>query len=98
MPGPSGARRDPHICRVPEQLDLLLFPGAEPARHALRGDVLAIDAGDGLREVERSEGPVDCRACGFARIALALACPGDAPADLEIRPAGRKPGAHPSDE
>src|SRR4051812_7584483 len=49
-------------------------------------------------DLEGGERPVDRRARRFAGIAFAPGLPCDAPADLEIRPGGRKPGAYSSDE
>src|SRR3954470_12100763 len=81
-----------------EQLDFLVCHSPEPPRHALRGDVLAIDAVDHPSDLEIRERPVDCRPRRLAGVALALRALCDAPADLEIRPGRRKPRSDPADE
>ena len=81
-----------------EQFDLAVLFGSEPPRHALRCGVLAIDAMDHPLDLERGESPVDRRARRLDGVTLALGFPGDAPADLEIRPGRRKPRPDPADE
>src|SRR3984885_4636095 len=83
---------------MPEQIDLVLLAGAEPPRHGLRGDVFAIDAMDDAVDLEGREHPVDGRARRLDGVAPAAKIAGDAPADLEARPARRKPRPDPSDK
>jgi hypothetical protein len=80
-----------------EQVDLAALCGPEPARHRLRWGVFAIDAVHDFIEFEGRKRPVDRRPRRLDRITLAAKIARDSPANLETRPARRKPRPHPAD-
>ena len=53
-----------------EQFDFTILAGAQPPRHTLRRDVLAIDAVDDLLDVEGRKRPIDRRPRGLGRVPL----------------------------
>src|SRR4051812_41089275 len=56
---PPIAPGHPEIGGMAEQFDLAVLVGAQPSRHALGGDVLAVDAMNDPVEFEIGERPVD---------------------------------------
>src|SRR4051794_29560335 len=81
-----------------EQFVLALLFSPEPPRHALRPDVLAVDAVDDMIQLEGGESPIDRRARRLDRVAFVPGLLGNAPADFEMRPPRREPGPDPSDK
>src|SRR5260370_35325153 len=75
---PDIAVRHPHIREMAEQVDLVLFFGAEPPCHRLRCGVFLIDAMDDLVEFEGRDRPANRRPRRLHRRALAAKFPQDA--------------------
>src|SRR3954454_9548326 len=69
---PTLATGDPDVGGMAEQFVLALLFSPEPPRHALRPDVLAVDAVDDMIQLEGGESPIDRRARRLDRVALVL--------------------------
>jgi hypothetical protein len=66
-----------------EQFDLATLARTQPARHTLRGDILAIDTVDDFLDIEGRKRPIDGSPRRLNRVTLAAKFAGDAPADLK---------------